>query len=251
MSAKIIIKGIKTALEGLEELPLDERVSALNDIRALIGQHSPFQAEPVDVVRWVPADMVVANDYNPNKVAPPEMRLLEVSIDQDGYTQPIVAYWDEDNEWYIVVDGFHRYRIGQEHEGIRERVQGHLPVVIIDKPITERMASTIRHNRARGTHAIEPMSKLVEALYFAGWSDRRIGRELGMDRDEVLRLKQFSGLGALFRGRKFSEAWEVPEHSPEAEELPDEAPVIKEAAAVIARPKRGTLDEFLHGSACE
>lgn len=247
-----IIESVRAALSGLGELPLGEQINVLNEIRAILGQHSPFQAEPVDVVKWVPADMVVANEYNPNKVAPPEMRLLEVSIEQDGYTQPIVAYWDESNEWYIVIDGFHRYRIGQEHEGIRERVRGHLPIVVIDKPITERMASTIRHNRARGTHAVEPMSKLVEALYFAGWSDRRIGRELGMDRDEVLRLKQFSGLGALFRGRKFSEAWEVPEFPPETDELPDESPDLEEPIGVVAVSKgQGTLDSIFGGSECE
>ena len=149
-----------------------------------------------------------ANDYNPNKVAPPEMRLLELSIKQDGYTQPIVAYYDKKQDKYIIVDGFHRHRVGKESKDVKERVKGYLPLVVIDKPLKERIASTIRHNRARGTHEILPMAKIVEKLYFSGWSDKRIAEELGMEKDEILRLKQFTGLGSLFAGRKYSRAWE-------------------------------------------
>lgn len=200
---------VRKAVDLLEDYdcPLEERVEILNEIRAELRRASPFQ-EPVDLVSWVPADKVVANDYNPNRVAPPEMKLLELSIRQDGYTQPIVSYYDRKNDQYIVVDGFHRNRVGKECAEIRRRIHGFLPIVVIDKDLGERMASTIRHNRARGTHAIKPMSKIVEELYFMGWSDKKIAEQLGMDKDEVLRLKQFTGLGSLFRDREFSKAWE-------------------------------------------
>jgi ParB-like chromosome segregation protein Spo0J len=207
MSRRKIVKAVREALAGLSELPLPDQVAALNEIRALIGASSPFQEEPVDVVQWVPAECVFANDYNPNSVAPAEMRLLELSILEDGYTQPIVVY-QESGECFVVVDGFHRNRVGKESEQVRARINGFLPVVVIDKPLRERIASTIRHNRARGTHAIEPMAQVVERLYLLGYSYKKIAEQLGMERDEVLRLKQFTGLGSLFKGRKFSEAWE-------------------------------------------
>jgi ParB-like chromosome segregation protein Spo0J len=207
MASKEISKKVKELIAEVKKLPLAERVQALNEIRSELAKASPFN-EPVDVVRWVPADDVVANDYNPNKVAPPEMKLLELSIRQDGYTQPIVVYYDEANERYIVVDGFHRNRVGKEVQDIRERLHGYLPVVVINKSLAERMASTIRHNRARGTHGIAPMSKIVEELYFLGWSDKKIAEQLGMEKDEVLRLKQFTGLGVLFKDREYSRAWE-------------------------------------------
>lgn len=194
-------------MSQLEEVELSEKVEILNEIKAEIHRNSPF-SEPVDLVRWVPADQVEANGYNPNQVAPPEMKLLEHSIREDGYTQPIVGYYDEENERYIVVDGFHRNRVGKEKRDIKERIHGYLPMVVIEKSMAERMASTIRHNRARGTHGIQPMSKIVEELYFMGWSDKKIAIELGMEMDEVLRLKQFTGLGDLFRDRKYSTAWE-------------------------------------------
>lgn len=205
--AEEILAAMKSLLEELDDLDLDERVQTLNNIREELHKRSPFN-EPVDCVRWVPAEKVVANDYNPNRVAPPEMKLLEISIRQDGYTQPIVVYHDSENDRYIVVDGFHRNRVGKEVADIRERIHGYLPVVVIDKDLSNRMASTIRHNRARGTHAIPSMAKIVEELYFMGWSDKKIAEQLGMDKDEVLRLKQFTGLGSLFKDREFSQAWE-------------------------------------------
>lgn len=203
-----ILDLVRQAIDKLEEYdcPEEERVEILNEIRNEIRKASPF-AEPVDLVLWVPAEKVEANDYNPNRVAPPEMKLLELSIRQDGYTQPIVSYYDQKRDRYIVVDGFHRNRVGKESPEVCRRVRGYLPVVVIDKSIDQRMASTIRHNRARGTHAIRPMSKIIEELYFMGWSDKRIAEELGMDKDEVLRLKQFTGLGNLFKDREFSKAW--------------------------------------------
>jgi ParB-like chromosome segregation protein Spo0J len=184
-----------------------ERIATLNELRGLLHGLSP-QTEPVDYVRWVPADKVVANEYNPNKVAPPEMRLLHISIQEDGYTQPIVCFYDKGNDQYVVVDGFHRTRVGTEKRDIRERIHGYLPIVVIDKPLDERMASTIRHNRARGKHAVSPMSDLVAALYRGGWADDRIAKELGMELDEVLRLKQITGLPEIFADREYSRAWE-------------------------------------------
>jgi ParB-like chromosome segregation protein Spo0J len=148
-------------VKSIEALPLKEKILALNRARTALHAISPFH-EPVDLVQWIQADSVEANDYNPNTVAPPEMKLLELSIRADGYTQPIVAYHDPENERYVVVDGFHRNRVGKESSEIRERIHGYLPLTIIDKSLAERISSTIRHNRARGTHGIAPMSKIVE-----------------------------------------------------------------------------------------
>jgi len=203
---------MKLALDALVEqlrlLPLPEQVDALNEIRTVLHAASPFAAEPVDLVLWLPADTVFGNDYNPNKVAPPEMRLLELSITADGYTQPIVAHpVDESNE---VVDGFHRHLVGKR-EPVRSRVHGYLPVTRIKATRADRadrIAATIRHNRARGKHIVNAMSDIVVDLSRRNWSDDKIARELGMDPDEVLRLKQVSGLAELFASREFSEAWE-------------------------------------------
>lgn len=161
-------------------------------------------------MQWVRSDKVMANDYNPNSVAPPEMILLETSILADGYTQPIVTNPESDH--WVVVDGFHRSRVGKESPEVRERVKGFLPVVRIrsEQQETEaRMASTIRHNRARGKHGVEAMSTIVEYLAKKGWDDKKIGRELGMQADEVLRLKQITGLAELFADEEYSEAWDV------------------------------------------
>lgn len=168
---------------------------------------------------WIPAEQIVANSYNPNVVAPPEMRLLALSITEDGYTQPIVAFPDGDPaaNGFEVVDGFHRYRVGKEDTTVRTRVRGYLPITEI-RPDREgrsdRIASTIRHNRARGKHQVQAMSEIVQELSRRNWSDAKIARELGMDADEVLRLKQISGLAEMFADREFSEAWEVGWESP-------------------------------------
>jgi len=162
---------------------------------------------PVYNVISVPIEKVIANDYNPNAVAPPEMKLLELSIWEDGFTQPIVTYYDAVNDKYIVVDGFHRYSILKTSKRIHDRENGMLPVVAIDKEIGERMASTIRHNRARGTHNIDLMSNIVVELVEMGKSDGWIAKHLGMDVDELLRLKQITGLAALFKDREYSKSW--------------------------------------------
>lgn len=168
---------------------------------------TPF-ASPVYNVRAVPLEQVIANDYNPNAVAPPEMQLLETSIWEDGFTQPVVTYYDEAQGLYIVVDGFHRYRVMRESARVRERERGLLPIVTIDKALGDRMASTIRHNRARGTHNIELMSTIVAELVEMGKGDRWISKHIGMSMDELLRLKQITGLAALFTNREFSDSWE-------------------------------------------
>jgi ParB-like chromosome segregation protein Spo0J len=164
---------------------------------------------PVYGVRAVPIEKVKANDYNPNAVAPPEMALLETSIWEDGFTQPIVCYFDPANDQYIVVDGFHRYRTLKESKRIYERERGMIPVVVIDKDISDRMASTIRHNRARGSHNIELMSNIVAELVEMGKGDRWICEHIGMSVDELLRLKQITGVAALFANRDFSKSWEA------------------------------------------
>lgn len=163
---------------------------------------------PVYAVRSVPIEKVTANDYNPNSVAPPEMELLETSIWEDGYTQPVVTVYDEQNDKYVVVDGFHRYLTLRNSDRIRERENGMLPVVVLRKEMSDRMASTIRHNRARGSHNIELMSQIVAELVEMGKGDRWICEHIGMSPDELLRMKQVTGLSSLFANREFSEAWE-------------------------------------------
>lgn len=163
---------------------------------------------PVYGVRPVPIEKIRPNEYNPNSVAPPEMRLLYDSIKQDGYTMPIVCYYNEAEDAYDIVDGFHRYRVMLEHKDIYEREGGMMPVSVIDKPIDERMASTIRHNRARGAHDVDLMSNIVAELHKIGRSDAWIAKHLGMDQDEILRLKQITGLAELFKDKEFSRAWE-------------------------------------------
>lgn len=189
---------------------ITERVATLNKVRDLVAHYSPFTAEPVDRIRWIRTDQVHANDYNPNAVAPPEMELLELSVWEDGYTQPIVAW--EEHDRIEVIDGFHRNRVGKESERILERIHGYLPVVVANPDRTDkgdRIAATIRHNRARGKHQIGAMADIVLELKRRNWSDKKIGKHLGMEPDEVLRLSQITGLAEMFTDREFSEAWEA------------------------------------------
>ncbi len=195
----------------LSSLSGSDLVDAINNLRLTIYEKSPFNSEPVDCVLWVKNDLVHANDYNPNSVAPPEMELLRLSIDADGYTQPIVSMPDPDGR-FEVIDGFHRHRVGKECKDIQSRVHGYLPLVQIresqnDK--TDRMASTIRHNRARGKHRVEAMSDIVIELKRRNWSDEKIAKNLGMEPDEVLRLCQISGIADLFADEDFSQSWDV------------------------------------------
>lgn len=214
-----IAEAARRLTDLLAALPEDERIEAVNAVRLEIHRVSPMRAEPVDCVLWVQATGVAANEYNPNVVAPPEMELLRHSIEADGYTQPIVTFHREDGQ-HEVVDGFHRNRIGRECEPVRQRVRDRLPVVAINldrADMKDRIAATIRHNRARGVHSIEPMAQIVARLYFNGWSNKRIAQELGMEKDEVLRLKQFTGLGSLFEHRTYSKAWTVVEEAIEGD----------------------------------
>lgn len=201
---------IDDLLIEIDKLDLEEKVKTINAFKEGLKKISPFANEPVDCVQWVKEELVIANDYNPNTVAPPEMELLHTSIQEDGYTQPIVVY--QHDGIYEVVDGFHRNRVGKECADIHERIHGYLPVTIINDDRHEkadRIASTIRHNRARGKHRVEAMSDIVIELKRRNWSDAKIARELGMDADEVLRLTQITGLAEMFADKEFSEAWEV------------------------------------------
>lgn len=205
-----IINRAKSLFCELDALDEESRIDAINEIRVALREYSPLKREPVDCVLWVRSEDIRANDYNPNKVAPPEMRLLQLSIQADGYTQPIVTMRDGDA--FEVIDGFHRNRIGKEVGAVKKRVKGRLPVAVINSERTakeDRIAATIRHNRARGTHQVDAMSEIVADLAKRNWSDEKIAKELGMEPDEVLRLKQITGLAELFADRKFSEAWEA------------------------------------------
>lgn len=197
----------------LQTLNEDDLVITLNRVRAVLHEVSPFREEPVDLIQWVPSFKVRANDYNPNTVAPPEMKLLELSITADGYTQPIVTW--QSGEINEVVDGFHRTRVGKESFAVRSRVHGYLPCVVANAARTDRndrIAATIRHNRARGKHRVDSMSDIVVELKKRNWSDDKIAKELGMDADEILRLCQISGLAELFSDSEFSRSWDVEGH---------------------------------------
>lgn len=224
MSKAKICKLTAQLVDLIDQLTLHGKVKALNFVRTELHKISPFETEPVDCVLWVPNSHVFANDYNPNSVAPPEMELLRHSIQMDGYTQPIVG-WPQENE-FEVIDGFHRHRVGKECEDVRDRVNGYLPIVKIKADREERndrIASTIRHNRARGKHGVSAMSDIVVELKRRNWSDHRISKELGMEQDEVLRLLQISGLTEMFSDQDFSKAWDI-----EGFVTPDELEAISE-----------------------
>lgn len=206
-----IYTSVDTIIDRINQFNVKDKINILNNIREKLHEISPFRNEPVDFVRWIESENVVANDYNPNKVAPPEMELLEVSIMNDGYTQPIVTWNNPEKGKTEVIDGFHRNRVGKESAVVRQRIMGFLPVVDIRKEQSnknDRIASTIRHNRARGKHQVDAMSEIVIELKNRNWSNKRISKQLGMDEEEVLRLCQVSGLEHLFNDNDFSKAWE-------------------------------------------
>lgn len=199
---------LKELCDEISSYSETDKIEAINEVKKSLHEISPFKNEPVDCVIWVKAEEVEANDYNPNAVATPEMKLLQLSIGEDGYTQPIVA-WGV-NGYYEVIDGFHRNRVGKECKEINERIHDRLPISLINserQDKSDRIAATIRHNRARGKHQVAAMSDIVLDLTRRNWSDAKIGRELGMEPDEVLRLKQITGLAELFGDSEFSEAW--------------------------------------------
>jgi ParB-like chromosome segregation protein Spo0J len=197
-------EAIKNVIETIAALPIPERVSALNEIRTALHAVSPF-ADPVDLVLWVPSEQVVANNYNPNKVAVQEMKLLEDSIRADGYTQPIVAFQEPDR--YQVVDGFHRNLIGKGVVDITAGLHGYLPVTLIRSDLPNRMASTIRHNRARGKHQVDLMGEVVRDLVQKGWGDEQIAKHLGMTEEELVRLKQIVGIAKIFANAEYTRSW--------------------------------------------
>jgi len=207
-----MIRYLNKLVEVLTNLDNEERIEALNLVKTELHKISPFKAEPVDCVLWERTSRVIANDYNPNAVAPPEMELLRISIESDGFTQPVVTDFSDESEVFVVVDGFHRNRVARECESVVDKLGGYLPIVQIradQKGRSDRIASTIRHNRARGKHQIAKMSDIVIELKRRNWSDKKIGRELGMDPDEVLRLAQITGLAEAFRDKEFTRAWEA------------------------------------------
>jgi ParB-like chromosome segregation protein Spo0J len=203
-------------LSEISKLNDCDKIEAINQVKLLLHEASPLKNEPVDCVLWVKAEKVKANDYNPNKVAPPEMELLKVSVLADGFTQPIVTF--PEAEQYTVIDGFHRNRVGKEDIEVKTRIKGYLPITII-RPSQEdkgdRIASTIRHNRARGKHQIQGMSAIVLELKRRNWSDNKIAKNLGMDADEILRLTQISGLKEMFKDQEFSLSWEATNNTTE------------------------------------
>ena len=218
------LENLKSKIDNLlNDLNFAQKVDVINELREFIHFHSPFKNEPVDFVKWVLAENVVANDYNPNKVAPPEMELLEISIMNDGYTQPVVTF--PNNGKIEVVDGFHRTRVSKESKIVRERVKGYTPTVIIRKEQrdkNDRIASTIRHNRARGKHQVDAMSEIILELKNRNWKNERIARELGMDEEEILRLCQITGLQDIFKDDDFSKSWESSDSIAEYEVLTDD-----------------------------
>lgn len=182
----------------------------LNEVRGWLHGYSPRKSQPVDYVRWVPIEQVSPNDYNPNRVAQIEMGLLLKSIEHDGYTQPIVTIWDEALQVYVIVDGFHRYYVMLHTPALMEETDGLLPIVVLDKTITERMASTVRHNRARGKHSMNGMANMVFSMLDQGQTDAEICNALGLEAEELLKLKHVTGFSKLYADAEYSRAWVTP-----------------------------------------
>lgn len=200
----MIYEQLKQAFNAAED-----KMKFIYDVREFIHKElSPVNSQPIDLVRWVDVNKVQANDYNPNSVAKIEMGLLYTSIKHDGYTQPVVTIYDEKLDKYIIVDGFHRYFTCKTNQDIRDRNNGCLPIVVIDKDINDRMASTVRHNRARGKHSVSGMSNMVFQMLENGWSDAEICNELGMESEELLRLKHITGFSKLFENVEYKKSWE-------------------------------------------
>jgi ParB-like chromosome segregation protein Spo0J len=182
-------------------------IELLEKLRDGLAALSPMAAMPVDRVRWVPIERVQANDYNPNSVAPNEMKLLHTSIAHDGYTQPVVAIFDAELDKFVIVDGFHRYTTARINDDIREMTKGRVPLVVIDKPINDRMASTVRHNRARGKHSVAGMGSMIFEMLNGGMTDAEVCNELGLEAEEMARLKHVTGFSKLFESAEYRQAW--------------------------------------------
>lgn len=186
-----------------------ETIKFFEEIKELIHEYSPLKTQPVNRIKWVEIDKVSPNDYNPNSVAKKEMGLLYTSILHDGYTQPVVTIYDDVKDKYIIIDGFHRYFTCKSNKDILDRNKGMLPIVVLDKSINDRMASTVRHNRARGMHSVTGMSSMVFSMLKNGWSDVDICNELGMSAEELIKLKHLTGFSKLFEDAEYSKAWET------------------------------------------
>ncbi len=194
-------------LKQIETLTDEGKIEYFEGLKSFIHHHSPLNSQPVNNIRWVSVEDVIANDYNPNSVASTEMHLLYTSIFHDGYTQPVVTIFDEEKKKYVIIDGFHRYFTCKENQDIRDRNKGMLPIVVIDKDINDRMASTVRHNRARGKHSVSGMSNMVFQMLDNGWNDVDICNHLGMSADELLRLKHITGFSKLFEDTEYNKSW--------------------------------------------
>lgn len=204
-----LLQFLKELIDSCEDN--HHKVTTIEAIKMMLHELSPLNSQPINHVMWVPIDKVQANDYNPNSVAGKEMGLLYTSIKHDGYTQPVVTVYDPSIDKYVIVDGFHRYFTCKSKKDIQDRNHGMLPIVVIQKDINDRMASTVRHNRARGEHSINGMSNMVYEMLKNGWADHDICNELGMEPEELLKLKHITGFSKLFKDKEFSQAWKSKE----------------------------------------
>lgn len=220
---------------AVESIPAEDRAAVLESIRDALHPLHPNADQPIDRVRWVPHEMVEPNDYNPNSVAHVEMGLLLRSIDHDGYTQPVVTIWDPDLKKYVIVDGFHRYFVMKSNQEVYDRCHGLLPIVVIDKDINDRMAATVRHNRARGKHSVGGMANMVFKMLDNGMADEDICNELGMEPEELLRLKHITGFSKLFEDHEYARAW-MSRNQVEVRQRHRQK-VAEEAAAAAAEPE--------------
>jgi len=246
-SEEYLLQRVKEFCIEIKGCELPQQVDLINRVRKIIHLNSPFKNEPIDFVKWELCDNVTSNDYNPNKVAPPEMELLEVSILNDGYTQPIVSWENDEKNMVEVIDGFHRSRVGKESKIVKQRVMGYLPIVNIrteQSGKNDRIASTIRHNRARGKHQVNAMSEIVIELKNRNWTNQRISKQLGMDEEEVLRLCQVSGLEHLFSDNDFSKAWESSDYVEAFEAVSDE--VSEEVMDLYKIPNEQDKSRIFH-----
>lgn len=204
VSVSLITAKAVEAMEGMDEA---QQIEFMNQLRRSLHLISPQAAMPVDCVQWVPIDKVEPNDYNPNSVAPNEMKLLHTSISHDGYTQPVVAIWDEEKQKYVIVDGFHRYTTCRIHDDIQGMTKGCIPLVVIEKSINDRMASTVRHNRARGKHSVDGMADMIFSMLDEGWDDLDVIKEIGCTAEELDRLKHKTGFSKYASGWDWSQSW--------------------------------------------
>lgn len=195
--------------ELTKALSIEDNIELIEEIKEVLHKNSVLKTQPINRIKWVKIEEVTPNDYNPNSVAKKEMGLLYTSIKQDGYTQPIVTIYDPKEKMYVIVDGFHRYYTAKTNEDILERNKGRIPIVVIDKDINDRMASTVRHNRARGMHSVTGMSSMVFQMLENGWSDEDICNEVGLGIEELVKLKHITGFSKLFEDAEYNKAWET------------------------------------------